>query len=276
MTGASILIIGALLIAVNSINGNNNNNINGDGDGAANRGRCPAGFWRGDRRLSPSVPAQCLACPAGLDCATMRPCSASEDGGVEDEELISLEGGGRCCPRSLVCPQGRVVDSTNCLCAPLECADASHVLFFADAARQLACSPPSEHPSLRACALMAAGRLSPCGVGQALDPHSCACLAVRDCGSADTAAALPQEGGPRRGRSDEASAMERSSRAMSSNASEHSAAFTTAGESAGSDAITTNSDSSSSKGSDEAQRKDNLRGVLWRTGKGNFRCILGA
>jgi hypothetical protein len=108
----------------------------------------------------------CSPCPPGVECDTGRPCEA---------DTLALPASGRCCPRNRTCPLGRVLDNTLCLCTPVGCAGAEEWLLLLrlsdDAAPRLVCRAPGEYPLPPEC-----GR---CGPAQALDPLTCACLAVR-------------------------------------------------------------------------------------------------
>jgi hypothetical protein len=175
--------------------------------------RCAPGFWRGsvapgrDMRsgrpgakeeegkaalgmngttvtstTQTAAPA-CSPCPQGMDCSTQTPCA---------EGKLALKGSGRCCPRQIQCPHGRVVDSTQCLCATLGCANASDILLYMrNRSRALVCLSPSDYPIAAQC--LAQPRCAP---GQALDTESCACLSVDRCTAAtDARASLFGSGG---------------------------------------------------------------------------------
>jgi hypothetical protein len=135
---------------------------------------CRRGFRRG--ALAPYASATmlmaaglgCSPCPGGVDCATGRECG---------EGTLALPASGRCCLRNMTCPHGRVLDNTECLCAPLGCAMADEwLLLLPQAQPQMACRSPLDHPISAECQAEAR-----CGSTQALDPTTCACLAVRDC-----------------------------------------------------------------------------------------------
>jgi hypothetical protein len=115
----------------------------------------------------------CSPCPPGVECDTGRPCEA---------DALALPASGRCCSRNHTCPPGRVLDNTRCLCAPMGCAGAEEWLLLlrlsGDAAPRLVCRSPAEQPLPREC-----GR---CGAALALDPPTCACLAVRACPSSSS------------------------------------------------------------------------------------------
>jgi hypothetical protein len=111
--------------------------------------------------------AACSPCPGGVDCDTGRLC---------DEGTLALPASGRCCQRNLTCPAGRVLDNTACLCAPLGCAASDERLLLQPGTGiegPLICRSPLDYPIPPNC--------GECGGAQALDPRSCACLAVRNC-----------------------------------------------------------------------------------------------
>ena len=123
---------------------------------------CPSGqFYRHNA---------CGPCPAGLDCVSGNVCPPWQ---------ISMRASGRCCNRTIHCPKGKVVDATLCQCVDMACS-LDHLLIFTQGV--LRCASAKARSSSKEVVLSPEIACVKCQhPWQALDPESCACLAIQPC-----------------------------------------------------------------------------------------------
>ena len=131
------------------------------------------------RRRRNATTVDSSLCPEGIECATGLPCQ---------RDWIATKASARCCPRTLQCPRGRVVDNHRCVCVPFGCGggrvneeEEEELLVIEPRSGQVRCVRLWDQWS---------DRIQECGGAcahphQALDLVSCACL-VSSCASPKT------------------------------------------------------------------------------------------